>query len=79
MQTLGGQVIGIVAVEKKDEMATLEYLMVQDTQDITCLLCAALWLLFASISAAIFSCQAECFFVLSVSILDLSAGRSCSW
>ena len=30
------------------------------------------------IIAAILSCQAECFFVLSVSILDLFAGRSCS-
>lgn len=65
-------------MEKKHDMATLEYLMAQDIQDITCLLCAALWLLFASIFiyAAMFSCQAECFFVLSVSILDLFADRS---
>ena len=60
---------------EKHDVATLEYLM---TSRVCCVLRCGFCYLYIYIYAAIFSCQAECFFVLSVSILDLFAGRSCS-
>ena len=57
-------------------MATLEYLMVQVIQDITCLLCAALWLLFASIYIYIYT-QPFSVAKLNVSLFFLFQSSTC--
>ena len=84
MQTFGGQVIVPLSQWRKTWRgnAWIPYGSGYSGHHVFAVCCAVAFVriylyIYIYIYAAIFSCQAECFFVLSVSILDLFAGRSC--